>query len=54
MESDYSFYSEDESDALKRFFDLFEEFLKSEQLPKDDATNHGEMSEELSVVAVNS
>jgi hypothetical protein len=48
------FYSEDESDALKRFFDLFEEFLKSTQLPKDDTTNHCEMSEELSVVGVNS
>ncbi|MEG5050306.1 MULTISPECIES: hypothetical protein [unclassified Microcoleus] len=47
------FYSEDEADALKRFFDLFEEFLNSEQLPKDDATNNCEMSDELSVVGVN-
>jgi hypothetical protein len=47
------FYSEDESEALNRFFDLFEEFLKSEQLPKDDATNNCEMSDELSVVAGN-
>ncbi len=47
------FYSEDEADALKRFFDLFEEFLKSEQLPKIDETNNCEMSDELSVVGVN-
>lgn len=47
------FYAEDEADALKRFFDLFEEFLKSEQLPKIDATNNCEMSDELSVVGVN-
>ena len=47
------FYSEDEADALKRFFDLFEEFLKSEQLPKIDETNNSEMSDELSVVGVN-
>ncbi|WP_341739296.1 hypothetical protein [Microcoleus sp. CAWBG640] len=47
------FYSEDESDALKRFFDLFEEFLNSEQFPKIDATNNSEMSDELSVVGVN-
>ncbi|WP_293332863.1 hypothetical protein [Microcoleus sp. CAWBG58] len=47
------FYSEDEADALKRFFDLFEEFLNSEQLLKDDATNNYAMSDELSVVGVN-
>lgn len=47
------FYSEDEADALKRFFDLFEEFLKSEQLAKIDETNNSEMSDELSVVGVN-
>jgi hypothetical protein len=47
------FYAEDEADALKRFFDLFEEFLNSEQFPKIDATNNSEMSDELSVVAVN-
>ncbi|MEG4840353.1 hypothetical protein [Microcoleus sp. B9-D4] len=47
------FYSEDESEALKRFFDLFEEFLNSEQLPKIDETNNSKMSDELSVVGVN-
>lgn len=47
------FYSEDEADALKRFFDLFEEFLSCEKLLKDDATNNCEMSDELSVVAGN-
>jgi hypothetical protein len=46
------FYAEDESDALNRFFDLFEEFLNSEQLPKIDETNNSEMSDELSVVGV--
>jgi len=47
------FYSEDEADALKRFFDLFEEFVSCEKLLKDDATNNCEMSDELSVVAGN-
>jgi hypothetical protein len=47
------FYSEDESDALKRFFDLFEEFVSCEKLPKDDATINYEMPDELSVVAGN-
>lgn len=47
------FYSEDEADALNRFFDLFEEFVKCEQLPKIDETNNSEMSDELSVVGVN-
>ncbi len=47
------FYAEDEADALKRFFDLFEEFLNSEQLAKIDETNNSEMYDELSVVGVN-
>ena len=47
------FYSEDEADALKRFFDLFEEFVSCEKLPKDDATINYEMPDELSVVAGN-
>ena len=47
------FYSEDEADALQRFFELFEEFVNCEKLPKDDATNNCEMSDELSVVARN-
>ena len=47
------FYAEDEADALKRFFDLFEEFSNSEQLPKIDETNNSEMSDELSIVGVN-
>ena len=47
------FYDEDEADALNRFFDLFEEFKNCEKLPKDDATNNREMSDNLSVVAGN-
>ena len=47
------FYDEDEADALNRFFDLFEEFKNCENLPKDDATNNREMSDNLSVVAGN-
>ena len=47
------FYAEDEADALNRFFDLFEEFKNCENLPKDDATNNREMSDNLSVVAGN-
>ncbi|MEG4283324.1 hypothetical protein QUB68_09365 [Microcoleus sp. A006_D1] len=47
------FYSEDEADALKRFFDLFEEFVSCEKLPQDDATINYEMPDELSVVAGN-
>ena len=47
------FYAEDEADALNRFFDLFEEFKNCEKLPKDDATNDREMSDNLSVVAGN-
>ena len=46
------FYSEDEADALNRFFDLFEEFLNGENLPQDDKITNCEMSEKLSVVAV--
>ena len=30
------FYSEDETDALNRFFNLFEEFLKSEEVSKNN------------------
>lgn len=48
------FYAEDEADALNRFFDLFEEFLKSTQLPKIEAKNNCEMSDELRVVSINS
>lgn len=33
------FYSEDEAAALNRFFDLFEEFLKSEEVLKSDRAN---------------
>ena len=47
------FYSEDEADALKRFFDLFEEFVRCENLPQDDATINYEMPDELSVVVGN-
>ncbi|MGL5061222.1 MAG: hypothetical protein ACRC62_14715 [Microcoleus sp.] len=47
------FYSEDEADALNRFFELFEEFKNCENLPKVDAINNVEMSEDLSVVAGN-
>jgi hypothetical protein len=39
------FYSEDEADALKRFFHLFEEFLNCEKLPKDEETSNGEISD---------
>ncbi len=35
------FYSEDEADALKYFFELFEEFLNGEQLSKEDETSNG-------------
>ena len=39
---------------LKLFFDLFEKFLNSEQLVKIDEINNSEMSDELSIVGVNS
>lgn len=47
------FYSEDESDALMRFFDLFEEFLNSQELAKVDTTNNTEISDKLNVLGVN-
>ncbi len=45
------FYSEDETDALKRFFELFEDFLKREKLPKNDTINKVEMADKFSIVA---
>ena len=45
------FYSEDEADALKRFFELFEDFLKREKLPKSDERTNLEMPDEFSIVA---
>jgi len=47
------FSAEDEADALKRFFDLFEEFVSCEKLLKIDEKNNSEMSDELSIVGVN-
>ncbi|MFB2974495.1 hypothetical protein ACE1CD_36675 [Aerosakkonema sp. BLCC-F183] len=44
------FYSEDEADAMKRFFELFEEFLQRENLPKVDEIANLEMVDELSIV----
>jgi hypothetical protein len=47
------FYSEDESDALMRFFDLFEEFLNNQELTKVDTTNNTEISDKLNIIGVN-
>jgi hypothetical protein len=47
------FYSEDESDALSRFFDLLEEFLNSQQLSKVDVTDNYEISNELNIASIN-
>jgi hypothetical protein len=47
------FYSEDESDALMRFFDLFEEFLNNQELMKVDTANNTERSNKLNVLGVN-
>jgi hypothetical protein len=46
------FYSEDESDALICFFDLFEEFLNHQELTKVDKSNT-ERSDKLNVLGVN-
>lgn len=48
------FYTEDEADALNRFFELFEDFLRREKLPKGEEITNLEMPDEVRIVAGNS